>query len=65
MHTFLLDVSVLTDSFVLYWLWRGDPMRKRSRMSNKASKRDFSHKAGRVHSRNSMASGPMRGGIRL
>lgn len=37
---------------------------KRSRMSRSSSRRDFRHKADRIHSYN-MSSAPMRGGIRL
>lgn len=38
-------------------------MAKRSRMSRRASKRDFSRKAGSTHYKN--LGNPMRGGIRL
>lgn len=39
-------------------------MRKRQKMSRKASKRNFKKGAGKLHKKNVMGS-PMRGGIRL
>lgn len=63
-----LDVTVLTDTTVLYCTWFscfflfGGFMRKRSKMGRSSSRRDFRNKAG-VHPRNN--ANPMRGGIRL
>jgi len=65
-HSYPLDVTVLTDSYLLSPNnnpERKKPMAKRQKMKNSTSRANFSRNAG-VHPRNNQPT-PMRGGIRF